>query len=547
MVVASIVVITIIVFVVVDIVLRVVLTRFREAQMRREREQALDIGLKLDVSEEARTLKRIELDDPKARILAVDDEKIILDSFRKTLVLAGYSIDTVEEGSEALGLIRKHDYDFVFTDLRMPGMDGVEVTKAVKHLRPDIDVIIITGYASIESAVETVKFGAMDYVQKPFTEDELLEFVNTALIKRQDRLEKQMRHTIRLIKPGTSESKSRFELNVPAGVFVSPQHAWAKIELNGTVRIGLDDLIRKIFENIDQVELPAPGQKIEKGDTLFSLKYSDYRLEIPSPLSGKITVVNSEHAEHPEWLAVKPFELSWMCGIEPSSLAAELPGLKIGTDSVDWYQKEIDRYRELEIKLMEEASQNESNETEESDQNKNADHLKLLAGFTKPFLGALLFLAFSPLCYPQDAQEVESVQAERQSVSPAADPDLPDKITIKSSVGNVVLPHDIHVKKVKIKCKECHHQIHAKELDTPHPDYMTSSRANCPTCHEVNSETRKKHYKCSLCHHSDPDDIADETLSAKVVIHKSCWKCHEAGTGAEASAGCSDCHAMEEQ
>jgi CheY-like chemotaxis protein len=60
------------------------------------------------------------------------------------LVLGGYSIDTVETGSEALGLVRKRDYDFVFTDLRMPGMDGVEVTRAVRHLRPDIDVIVIT-------------------------------------------------------------------------------------------------------------------------------------------------------------------------------------------------------------------------------------------------------------------------------------------------------------------------------------------------------------------------------------------------------------------
>ncbi len=542
MVVASIVVITIIVFVVVDIVLRMVLERFREAQIRRERENALDIGLKLDVSAEARTLKRVELEDPKARILAVDDEKIILDSFRKTLVGAGYSIDTVEEGSEALGLIRKHDYDFVFTDLRMPGMDGVEVTKAVRHLRPDIDVIVITGYASIESAVETVRFGAMDYVQKPFTEDELLECVNTSLIKRQDRLEKQMRHTIRLIKPGTSESKSRFELNVPAGVFISPQHAWAKIELNGTVRVGLDDLIRKLFENIDQVELPVPGQKIGKGETLFSLKYGDYRLEIPSPLSGKITAVNSEHAEHPEWLAVKPFELSWMCGVEPSNLAAELPGLRIGTDSVDWYQKEIDRYRELANKFMKDASHNESKEKGESAQNKNADYLKLLAGFTKPFLGALLFLAFSPLCYPQDVQQAESVPAERQSESPAAVLDIPDEITIESSVGNVLFPHKAHV---KFKCKRCHHQIHALELDTPHPDYLKSSWISCQDCHNTNSEDTNKYYKCSDCHHAEPENIADETLSSKVVVHKSCWKCHKTGTGAKASESCGDCHVKE--
>ena len=386
MIVALIVITTIIAFIVVDLVLRMLLKRMTDTRLKREREHALDVGLKLDVSEEASTLKRVEVNNPKARILAVDDEEIILDSFRKVLVYAGYSIDTVEKGSEALGLIRKKDYDFVFTDLKMPGMDGVELTKAVKHLRPDIDVIVITGYASIETAVETVRVGAMDYVEKPFTEDELLGFLKTALIKRQAHLEKHMRHKIRLIKAGTGESKSKFELNVPAGIFISPQHAWATIEPNGTVRVGPDDLIRKIFEKVDQVELPRVEQKIKKGETLFSLKYGDYSLDLPAPLSGQITSVNSEHAEHPEWLAIKPFGLSWMCGIEPSDLAGELPDLRIGSDSVSWYQAEIDRYHALSDKFLEDTAQYESIETAESEQSRQAEYTKLLIGFSKPFL-----------------------------------------------------------------------------------------------------------------------------------------------------------------
>jgi len=386
MVVTLIILTTIIVFVAVDLLLRILLKKLGQARARKERAQALDIGLKLDVSDEAPSLKRVVLDHPKARILAVDDEEIILDSFRKILVLAGYSIDTVERGSEALGLIRKNDYDFVFTDLKMPGMDGVEVTKAVKHLRPDIDVIVITGYGSIESAVETVKFGAMDYVQKPFTEDELLAFVKTAVIKRQETLERQMQHKIRLVKPGTSESKSRFELNVPAGAFISKQHAWARIELNGAVRIGLDDLIRKIFTRIDRVELPEAGKVIERGAPLFSIFFGDFGLKIPSPLSGKVISVNSEHTEHPEWLAIKPFELSWMCRIEPSDLAGELSELRIGHDAVDWYQQELDRYSELAKKADGGAARNESAETGKAEQEGNAEQRALLAEFSKSFL-----------------------------------------------------------------------------------------------------------------------------------------------------------------
>jgi CheY-like chemotaxis protein/glycine cleavage system H lipoate-binding protein len=385
-VVTSIIVTTIIVFILVDILLRTLLTRFRAAQDRKEREQALDIGLKLDVSEEAPTLTRVELDSPKARILAVDDEKIILDSLRKMLVLGGYSIDTVESGKEALGLVSKRDYDFVFTDLKMPGMDGVEVTKAVRHLRPDIDVIVVTGYGTIESAVETVQYGAMDYVEKPFTEDELLAFVKTALIKRQARLEKQVRHKVRLVKPGIGESKSRFELNVPAGAFISQQHAWARIELNGAVRIGLDDLIRKIFRHVDSVNLPETGRKIARGETLFSITYGDYSLDIPSPISGTVISVNSEHAEHPEWLAIKPFELSWMCRVEPSNLAAELPDLKIGHDAIDWYQAELDRYSQLARNGGADAAAVALGEPDDGGPEGEEERLKILARFSEPFL-----------------------------------------------------------------------------------------------------------------------------------------------------------------
>jgi glycine cleavage system H protein len=175
-------------------------------------------------------------------------------------------------------------------------------------------------------------------------------------------------------------------VNVPAGVFISPEHAWAKIELNGMVRIGPDDLIRKIFERVDHVELPHTDQVIEKGNTLFSISYGDYDWEIPSPLSGRITSVNTEHADHPEWLAIKPFELSWMCSIEPVNLAEELPGLRIGLDSLNWYQDEIDRYQELANKYIEDIAQYESSKTKDSEQGKFAEYTKLLNGFSETFL-----------------------------------------------------------------------------------------------------------------------------------------------------------------
>jgi CheY-like chemotaxis protein len=376
-----IVVITIIVFILVDFSLRVYFQRRQEIELRKEREEALDIGLKLDFSEEAKTLRRVEVKDPKARILAVDDEAIILDSFRKILVVAGYSIDTVEKGREALGLILKNDYDFVFTDLKMPEMDGLEVTKAVKHLRPDIDVIVITGYASIETAVETMKYGAMDYVQKPFTEDELINFFNKSLIRRKDRIERQMKPTVRLVTPSIKESGSRHEFNVPAGIFVSRNHTWVNIEMNGTARVGIDDFVRKTINTIDAVALPKPNTEIKKGETLFSLKQNSHAMDIASPISGKVTLVNTEHIQHPELISLNPFELSWMCCIEPSNLAEELRFLKIGADSISWYKEEIDRYAEI-VKAVE----SEGRQAEPSGKSDDEAEKKVLERFAQAFL-----------------------------------------------------------------------------------------------------------------------------------------------------------------
>jgi glycine cleavage system H protein len=192
-----------------------------------------------------------------------------------------------------------------------------------------------------------MKFGAMDYVQKPFTEDELINFFNKSLIRRRDRIERQMKPTVRLITPSTKESGSQREFNVPAGIFVSRNHTWVNVEMNGTARIGIDDFARKIISKIDSVELPQLNKEIKKGEPLLVIKHNSHRIDVASPISGKVTLVNTEHIEHPELIRLIPFELSWMCCIEPSNLAEELHSLKIGVDSINWYKEEVDKYTEI--------------------------------------------------------------------------------------------------------------------------------------------------------------------------------------------------------
>jgi DNA-binding NtrC family response regulator len=117
----------------------------------------------------------------KIVILVVDDETVIRDGIKRVLEGDRFEVETCRSGHIAIERLQEKDYGLIITDLKMPGMNGIEVLKAVKALQPDIPVIIITGYASIDTAVEAMKSGASDYISKPFAPDLLLEKVQNAL------------------------------------------------------------------------------------------------------------------------------------------------------------------------------------------------------------------------------------------------------------------------------------------------------------------------------------------------------------------------------
>ena len=93
----------------------------------------------------------------------------------------GYRVSLAGTGLSALGSLATIDYDLLMADLRLPDMDGMEVLRLIKETKPEIEVIVMTGYASVVSAVESMRLGALDYLLKPFTEDELKTAVEKAL------------------------------------------------------------------------------------------------------------------------------------------------------------------------------------------------------------------------------------------------------------------------------------------------------------------------------------------------------------------------------
>ncbi len=117
-------------------------------------------------------------------ILVVDDEKVIRDGCFKILDKEGCSVQTCASGEEGLNWLREDFFDLLLLDLKMPGLSGMEVLQQVKDLYPDLLVLVITGYATVESAVEAMKAGAYDFIPKPFTPDQLRIVVRRALEKK---------------------------------------------------------------------------------------------------------------------------------------------------------------------------------------------------------------------------------------------------------------------------------------------------------------------------------------------------------------------------
>jgi len=164
--------------------------------------------------------------------------------------------------------------------------------------------------------VETMKQGAMDYVQKPFTEDELLAFVKKSLIRRQDRIQKLLQPRVHITHLPSVESVRANEFSIPGGVFISPGHVWSAVDADGQTRIGIDDFGAKFIGQVDEVIPPNLGMVVKRGQPLFSARRGKRRITFRSPLSGKVVNVNTVLSRSPETLAKTPYGNNWVCVLD---------------------------------------------------------------------------------------------------------------------------------------------------------------------------------------------------------------------------------------
>jgi DNA-binding NtrC family response regulator len=166
-------------------------------------------------------------------ILFVDDDRTILSLVEEYLTAFDYRINVVDSGLKALELIKEKNFDVVFTDFKMPDIDGLELLSVIKEYRPATEVIMVTGHGTMESAVQAMKFGSYDYIQKPFKLDILRILIDKIL-----------------------EAKKLKQENIVLKTRLKERHRYDEL-------VGISLKMRGIYEQIDRMRQSSPNVFIQ--------------------------------------------------------------------------------------------------------------------------------------------------------------------------------------------------------------------------------------------------------------------------------------------
>lgn len=257
------------------------------------------------------------MEDEKVNILIVDDEQIVLDSIRKHLRNEDdYRLFTALTVDEATQIMGENEIHIILTDLMMPDTDGLEFTRMIKQKDDSKIVIMITGYATINTALQAMQIGAFDYIAKPFTREELRKVVRRAA------------NLVGVSKSAGQESK--LFSKEAGGVSDSEikgigEHTWIMRQENGDVIMGVERPLLYSMGKIQTLYLPSMGDEIRQGSVYFQIFSADLRSQsLLSPLTGRVVEVNQKIIDDPSRLVEDPYGEGWLIKIEPEKFDEEI-------------------------------------------------------------------------------------------------------------------------------------------------------------------------------------------------------------------------------
>lgn len=262
----------------------------------------------------------------RTRILVVDDEEVVLAGIEKILKRDGVLITKSTSAERALTLVKEKEIDIVIADLKLPGMDGLQLLTRLREEAPGIPTILITGFATIKTATQALKIGAVEYLPKPFTKSELRGAVYRAARRKNLPIGTWRPPTetaSRESRLGTSAT-----LTTPGQVYRLPEHTWIRIEDDGICKVGMDPVCAQTLRRLIRLDLPLVDEPLEQGKTCMEAVDGEGIVHaLCSPLSGRVVEVNEKVMGNIELCIQDPEGDGWLYRLTPKNLEQELENL----------------------------------------------------------------------------------------------------------------------------------------------------------------------------------------------------------------------------
>ncbi len=221
----------------------------------------------------------------KGKIIVLDDDPVVTLSCKRILGAEGYNIITVSRGEEAIKRIENEEFDLLITDIRLPDTSGIDVLKETRRVQPNTDVVVITGYPTLEDAKESIRLGAFEYIEKPFTPEFMLNVAKKIFDRRGWILRQAYINEFRdYIVPLRDRENP---------VIFYKEGVWARPTRSGLWEVGYDlryeiasgEMLYVDFLNVQKVKAGEPFARLLAG--------SGKIIDLPSPMTAEIKELNT--------------------------------------------------------------------------------------------------------------------------------------------------------------------------------------------------------------------------------------------------------------
>jgi CheY-like chemotaxis protein/glycine cleavage system H lipoate-binding protein len=257
-------------------------------------------------------------------ILVIEDEPMVTRAVELVCEDDGLSVTAVESATGALQHLEEHQFRLILCDIMMQELDGFGFLQELDRRGIQTPVIMMTGYSTVENAVRSLAGGAVDYIPKPFTADELLTVVHRSL-----------RSSALLAEAESAKPDGRWtgELGFvpcPDNYLSLGYVSWVLMEDEGTARIGVSDLFLKAAEGLREIELVEAGEDVAQGIPCAVITAPNGAQHgMMCPMSGKVLEVNEEIRAQPELVEKDPYFKGWLYRILPSDPGSDLQWLSL--------------------------------------------------------------------------------------------------------------------------------------------------------------------------------------------------------------------------